>query len=1445
MLRRTKGDQSKFARLLMSDFNQFDISNFFNEVKEPLFLMDSDEIIFWNDYAKENYANLSYDWKTWFSNPEMVEMLDQFFEGGMVPNVYYFHSLQKKDGEQERLEWGFVNLPSSYSSRFLIVKANKIRNSFGFNSDFSILKSESEANQKLGYMQSIIHHSHDLIAILDENGNYKFISESVGEKLGFEVDDIIGRNFKEFQDAGIIELVKGEFSDALKTNEEVPIDFWIHSSKGNHVYLESFAKNLLDHPQIQGVLFSSRDITDFIETDKSLQKRYEIENLINQISSRFINSRLQNLEDNFQEFLRRFSIFLKAKKSSITVFNWETEGLEVLNTWSLDKEDIFQPKEIEQIISGRKRRLEAEMVKLVDREEDENSDKILMIPMVSISKLLGVILFEIESENFELIEKELQIFRQVGDILASAYIGNLMNRKIERNENLLTTAEHLSKSGSWKYSHAKDVFYMSGGLAKLFGLGEQPISAEFSSLILKIENPYRKEFVKKLKQSISKKSKVSGEFTIKNKEGKTTYIAYEIESKKDVFGQGLEVNGFCTDISHKRAAEEYLRLQSQILTQVSDPIIVANLEYEIIYLNAAALRFCDSEKGSCLSKHIETLINWNLPKRAKFQSIAEKLKVGDVWKNEVFIQNSAGKKMPFEVSIQGIHADGKDKIGYSIILRDLTDKYESERLASRARMIVENSPAVLFQVDPNDDYRIYYISENISQFGYQSNELMSQKVSFLDLLHPDDSQIIREMQKKSRRNNGVVSFSGEFRIITPKGEVIWVEDKTSDVKNESGDIVLHQGLFQDITDRKNFEAFKEEKEKQYRVLASNIPGTNIFLIDKDRKYIVAEGTNFDYWEMTPEDFEGKYLSDIALTDQQVVSEILDKVYNDQEIVESEFFIKERRYHRIIRPILEFGKVEYALSIIRDITEEHQAKENLKNSEEKFRTLVESSTEVIFSLSEDFTLDYLSPNINQFLGYEASEVIGKNIFEYINPDDLEVFQGILEENTDFLAKNQYLEFRLRHKNGDYRVFNTNGQMVLDKDGKTRMYTGIARDISKLKEAQDELVKAKERAEQASLIKSQFLSVMSHEIRTPMNAVIGLAHFLMEDNPRADQLENLKTLQFSAESLMALINDILDYNKIDSGKVELEKMPFDLKNLIRRIVHSHSFQANEKSLELFVEIDETIPKSILGDSVRIGQIVNNLLSNAIKFTEKGFVKIKLSKKSKPQDGIASIQFGFEDTGIGIPDEKLETIFEAFTQASSETTRKYGGTGLGLAIVKRLIELHGGEIKYKANPLGGSIFEFTLEFEVEKEQVDQLQENGKPAPKSLSGASILVAEDNMVNQILIKKFLKKWDTGKVVVASDGQEALECFEKEHFDLILLDLQMPVYDGFTVAKMIREFPDDHKKQVPILALTASSFHEVKESLIESGIDGYVPKPFIPEVLYSKMVKFLGLKEKT
>ncbi|MFC5623184.1 PAS domain-containing hybrid sensor histidine kinase/response regulator [Algoriphagus winogradskyi] len=520
----------------------------------------------------------------------------------------------------------------------------------------------------------------------------------------------------------------------------------------------------------------------------------------------------------------------------------------------------------------------------------------------------------------------------------------------------------------------------------------------------------------------------------------------------------------------------------------------------------------------------------------------------------------------------------------------------------------------------------------------------------------------------------------------------------------------------------------------------------------------------------------------------------------------------------------------------------KTREELLQSEEKYRTLVEESTEIIFSLSDTLEIYYISPNVKQFLGYDADEVIGTSLLDYLNPEDLDVFQSFGGEISDFLDSNQYLEFRIKHKNGTFRVFSSNGRMVPEKREKKPFYTGIARDVTELKQTQKDLFHAKERAEKASLVKSQFLSMISHEIRTPMNAVIGLTHLLMDENHREDQLENLKTLKFSAESLMSLINDLLDFSKIDAGKIDLEQSRFDLRVLVNRVVHSYRYQAKEKALQIRADIDDEIPELLIGDSVRISQIINNLLSNAVKFTDSGHVRTVL-KLVKANPDTCEIKFSVEDTGIGIPEDKIDSIFEAFTQASSDTTRKFGGTGLGLAIVKRLVELHGSEINVSTALNQGSIFDFTLKFRsVEIKSNEQIQEV-EYQEKSLKDSSILVAEDNLVNQILIKKFLKNWHTGKLVVTSDGQEAIEEFQKTYFDIILLDLQMPILDGLSVAKLIREDLDPRKNQVPILVLSAASRQEIKSEIQDLGINDFIEKPFTPEGLFGKITEHLKAKD--
>jgi PAS domain S-box-containing protein len=1416
----------------MKIFKQFDISDVFNEVTEPLFIIDEQEIIFINNYFSDHFKIDSDSWREIFKDKFILNELADYFENGSAIQNSIVVSLENKFGEHVLYEWTFVKLPSSYTNRHLIVRGHKMSipkpsDSFGLNQKENFL-------QRFGYLQSILFNSQDLISILDKEGFYTFVSPSVCEKLGIQSSELIGSNYKDLVKTGLFELVKGDFADLMDATSDISLDFWVHRSDGNNVYLETYAKNLTEHPQIQGYLLNSRDITQYIESVLSLQRRSIVESLISKISKQLINNSSIEVEELFHNTLIRLNNHFKAVKSQIFIFNGDIgnfKSLSILKTELTEEDDYKESVLLEFVQSNLDSLRKGDVVHFTSNEEE-----IVLIPMISTTNLSGVIVLVLPS--LDLKGKEIQALKQLGDILATAFQSGQMTKQIRRNENLLASAELVSKSGSWRFSNSDQLFFISDGLAHLFGFDDRSGVATFSTLVYKISKSTRKGFVSNLKLAINKGDNTFGEFLIKNENGKLKYVSYEIEPRRDLLTLGLEIYGHCTDVSHKRAADDYPKLQSQILAQVTDPIIVTTPDLKIIYLNEAAIDLCKISSQHEGLVHIQDLISFKLNSDQVLSEITNALPNSQVWEEVGFLNLVGDKKIPFEISIKGITLDTKNSFGFSFILRSLEHKYESERVARPTQMIVENSPAVLFRVDPDSSFKIHYLSENISQFGYSAADLIS--TSFLDLLHPEDAIVISEYEIINRSTHGVSAFSGEYRIIKADGEIAWVEDKTREVFNEEGKIILHEGLFQDITDRKNLEIFNRKKDKEYRILASNIPSTNIFLLDKNRKFILAEGTNFKKWGLTARDFEGKYIDDFSLTDVEVMHSLLDRVYNNKEIIESKIFYKDRYYQRTIRPIIEDGEVEFVMSLIRDIHEQQLTEDSLLASEEKFRTLVEESTEIIFSISMEMKIIYISPNIYQFLGFTVEEVIGKSILNYLIPEDLEVFHRVMGER-DFLAENQYLEFRILDKSGEYRVLNSNGRLVEGKN-KEHYYTGIARDITKLKETQRVLVKAKDSAEQASQVKSQFLSVMSHEIRTPLNAVIGLSHLLMEESPRPDQYENLRTLQFSAERLMGLINDILDFNKIDSGKIELENVPFDFRFMIDRIVHSHSFTAREKGLTMTLTFQDNIPQFIFGDPIRLGQIINNLVSNALKFTEKGYVNIDLQKINQ-DNNLIKIHFVIEDSGIGIPENKREDIFEAFTQASSSTTREFGGTGLGLAIVKRLLELHGSKIILTSEVNAGSKFEFELDFLIEtKLETNSTDKLPKP-PKSLNQASILVAEDNVVNQILIKKFLKKWNVGHVEIATDGQEAIDLFEKGNFNILLLDLQMPVLDGIAVAKHIRNMDDKSKKNIPIVVFSATSYEEIRGEMDKIGINDFVSKPFTPEGLYDKLTQYLLPKD--
>jgi CheY-like chemotaxis protein len=369
-------------------------------------------------------------------------------------------------------------------------------------------------------------------------------------------------------------------------------------------------------------------------------------------------------------------------------------------------------------------------------------------------------------------------------------------------------------------------------------------------------------------------------------------------------------------------------------------------------------------------------------------------------------------------------------------------------------------------------------------------------------------------------------------------------------------------------------------------------------------------------------------------------------------------------------------------------------------------------------------------------------------------------------------------------------------------------------------------SREDALEASEAKSKFLSTMSHEIRTPLNAVIGLSHILGDNKPREDQIQNIEALNYSGKILLNLLNNVLDFSKMQSTKIELDAIPTDISAAIKQIKKIHESSCNQKGISMNLEIDDDIPVVYL-DIVRYNQVLNNLVTNAIKFTDKGSVTLKIKKQKETDNGI-NVLTEVIDTGIGIPKEKQDTIWEAFTQASTTTNRLYGGTGLGLPIVKSILEAMNSKVKIESVLGTGSRFYFNLDLKLASNT--SLNNSNQKKERNFDGKKVLLVEDNLINVMVGKQILEKAKLS-VDVVNDGLAAVNKIKENNYDIVLMDIQMPIMDGYQSTIEIRKF----NKTLPILALSASIFMEVKDKINESGMNGFIYKPFNPEDLLDKI----------
>ncbi len=547
-----------------------------------------------------------------------------------------------------------------------------------------------------------------------------------------------------------------------------------------------------------------------------------------------------------------------------------------------------------------------------------------------------------------------------------------------------------------------------------------------------------------------------------------------------------------------------------------------------------------------------------------------------------------------------------------------------------------------------------------------------------------------------------------------------------------------------------------------------------------------------------------------------------------------------------------GKTVLWVGTNTDIDDQKLAEEAIQKNQVYTRSLIEASLDPLITISPEGKITDVNEATEDVTGIPRDQLIGTHFFYHFT-DPVKASKGYQKVFSKGFVEDYPLT--IRHKKGKLTPVLFNGSVYKDEQGQVLGIVVIARDITQLIKNEKELLQAKNNAEQAAELargavrsKQQFLSTMSHEIRTPLNAIIGFTQVILKTKLNPTQKEYLTTIQKSGDTLLTLINDILDLAKVEAGKMTFENIPMRLTESITDVLHTFEIKAQEKNLQMISNYDVNIPEVLLGDPVRLHQIILNLVNNAIKFTAEGTISINASLSDQTEQ-LSFIEFTISDTGIGIPEDKLHDIFENFQQASSDTARNYGGTGLGLSIVKKLVEGQGGKLSVSSKVNEGSQFCFRLPFKKQKGVwneptiTDDIKIHEKEFSVNTSITSnllknklkVLVVEDNKMNQRLMKALLTDFGF-EYDIADNGKIAIEKSESNTYDIILMDLQMPEMNGIETTDYIRS---KIKSQIPIILLTADVTTMDEEKCKAAGMNDYIAKPVNEKVLYNKMISLL------
>lgn len=908
-------------------------------------------------------------------------------------------------------------------------------------------------------------------------------------------------------------------------------------------------------------------------------------------------------------------------------------------------------------------------------------------------------------------------------------------------------------------------------------------------------------------------------------------------------GELMSVEMLFTDVTEQFSAAAW---SNAVLEAAPEAMLIVDQQGLIVFTNSRCQQLFGFDTGAMLGLKVEQLLPQELGTRhvlERQQFLREGRDRGMANARHVRALKADGNEFIAEIALSMLPADADGQKQVAASIRDMTDKIAVElkirESEERFRGLVSNIPSAVYRLRIGDIWVMEYISDNIGEItGYAASQFINnQNRTYISLIIEEDRGFcLQEMDKALALQ---ATFEVEYRIRHRDGSVRWVHEKGKASYTEEGVPLWFDGSIDDITESKLAIGQLEASRLQLTNITESIPCTVYQLLwhsPTDRRFTFLSGAAMKMLGLHRDDL----ISNFDIIAERIFDEERPDVVRALSGKSEDRFqwIREFRYRHPNGSIRWMeagasGHVEEDGAItwngyVMDITQRKSIEQELALSEAHFKALFDGATIGIVNVDVKGVILDCNDQFCADMARSRESLRNTAIFEVLSAQDKHIAKAQFKELVGGKIDHYRGERSFIRPSGAPLWMTVNVSALLDAQGQFESAVISMVDMTELKLLSDELLLAKEQADAASKAKGDFLANMSHEIRTPMNAIIGMSQLCLQTELDQKQKNYVEKIERASQSLLSIINDILDFSKIEAGKLDIESVPFQLDTMLEDLSDMFSEKAAHKQIELLFAVAPNVPRYLLGDSLRLGQVLINLMNNAIKFTERGEVLLSLSLVEQQDDDVV-LRFSVRDSGIGLTEQQQAKLFKSFTQADTSTTRKYGGTGLGLAICKQLVELMGGNIGVESQFGHGSTFYFTVKLQISEGQKLVLEQE-------LEGMSVLVVDDNATARDIMRTTLESMGF-RVDTVRSGEEAISRCLLQTYEVALIDWKMPNMDGLETARQIQL---QAKSQPKILMVSAHANHEFITQIEQLALAGYISKPISASRMLDGIMNAIG-----